>query len=225
MIHGIWINDKNTLDDFGLILLADVSIGAPEPKTKYIPVPEADGEMDFTGALTGGVVRYGMRQISLQLFPAYDIIAGKRRPATEQHAAMIRQRLMEEVHGQKVMLWLPDDGGHYFRGRMTVGEKGGYNNTTIPITMTAEPWRYKNLVTTVRVTEDGAVTLANETRRAVPTFTATDAVATVTFGDASHQLTPGNHQFPDIVLEPGQNVLTFSNVGDPVVVTYQEAVL
>ena len=225
MMHGIWINNKNTLDDFGLVLLADVQIGAPEPKTNYIDVPEADGQMDFTGALTGGVVRYGMREISLQLFPVYDIIAGKKSPATEQHAAMIRQRLMEEVHGQKVKLWLPDDGGHYFLGRMTVGEKGGYNNTTIPITMTAEPWRYKNLETVARISASGAVTLNNETRLAIPTFTATDAVATVSFGSASHQLTPGSYQFADIVLKPGQNILTFSNIGDPVVVTYQEAVL
>lgn len=225
MMHGIWINDKNTLDDFGLVLLADVSIGAPGPKMNYISVPEADGDLDFTGALNGGVVRYAMRQISLNLFPVHDVIAGTRQPATEEHAAMIRQRLMEEIHGQKVKVWLPDDPQHYFLGRISVGDKGGFNNTTIPITMTAEPWRYKNLETMVRITEDGAVNLSNETRRVVPTFTATDAVTTVVFGEVSHQLTPGNHQFDDIILAPGQNVLEFSNVGDPVVITYQEGVL
>lgn len=225
MMHGVWINDKNTLDDFGLVLLADVSIGSPEPRTKYIEVPEADGDLDFTGVLTGGVVRYGMRTVSFQLFPVHDIIAGTKNPATEEHAAMVRQRLMELVHGQKVKLWLPDDTEHYFFGRMTVGDKGGYNQTTIPVTMTAEPWRYKNLETEVRVTADGSIVLGNETKRVVPVFTATDAVSTVVFGDASHQLTPGTHQFDDIVLEPGQNVLTFSNVGNPVLINYQEAVL
>lgn len=224
MMHGVWINDINTLDSFGLILLADLSIGSPEPRTKYIEIPESDGDMDFTGALTGDVVRYGMRKIDFQLFPAHDIIEGTRSPASESHAAMIRQRLMESVHGQRVRLWLPDDPGHYFVGRMAVGAKGGYNNTTIPVTMTAEPWRYKNDLTTVRVAASGNVILNNETKRTAPTFTATDAVATVTFGTVSHQLMPGENQFDDIVLEPGQNILTISGVSAPVVITYQEAV-
>lgn len=225
MIYGVWIDNTNTLDAYGLILLAEVQTGMPAPRTKYIEVPEADGDLDYTGGLTGGVVRYGMRQISLQLFPAHDKIAGTTRPATEEHAAIIRQKLAEQVHGQRVKLWLPDDPEHYFIGRMEIGEKGGYNNTTIPITMTAEPWRYKNLETKVTVDADGDVILSNETRRAVPTFTATDATATVTFGTVSHQLTPGSKQYDDIVLQPGRNVLTFSGVTDPVRITYQEAVL
>lgn len=225
MMHGAWINEQNTLTEYGLALLADLKIGMPEPRTKYVDVPEADGSLDLTGSLTGGVVRYGMRTISLQLFPVRDIIAGTNTPATEEHTALIRQKLAEKVHGQRVKLWLPDDGGHYFIGRMTVGEKGGYNKTTIPVSMTAEPWRYKNDETQIRVTANGEVILSNETKQAIPTFTATDATATVTLGTVSHQLAPGVNQFSDIVLQPGRNKITVSGISNPVVIKYQEAVL
>ena len=224
MIHGVWINNHNTLDEWGLALLADLSISSPEPKLSYVTVPEADGDMDITGSLTGGVVRYAMRDISFSLYPVHDKIAGTIRPATEEHAAMIRQKLAEAVHGQTVKLWLPDDHQHYFRGRMAIGEKGGYNNTIIPVTMTAEPWRYKNLETKATISAAGKINLANETRRAVPIFTTTGS-ATVTFGNVTKAITAGTHTFDDIVLQPGMNILTFSNVTAAVNITYQEAVL
>ena len=225
MMYGVWIDDKNTLDEYGLALLADVKTGEPEPKTSYITIPEADGFMDATGWLTGGVVRYEMREISFALYPVRDVLTGKRQPPTEYHAATIRQKLAEYIHGQKRKLWLPDDPAHYFRGRLKIGEKGGYNDLRIPVTMTAEPWRYKNEETEIKVTASGSVVLENETKRAVPVFTATDAAATVTFGTVSHALTSGKNEFPDIILEPGRNTLTLSNVSNPVIITYQEAVL
>lgn len=225
MIHGVTIDNRNTLAEFGLCLLADVKIGEPEPKTSYITIPEADGFMDATGWLTGGVVRYEMREISFALWPVYDIIAGTRRTATEYHAAMIRQRIAEFIHGQEHKLWLPDDPAHYFRGRFRIGEKGGYNDVRIPVSMTAEPWRYKNLPTEIRITEDGPVNFSNETRRAVPTFTATLGGTTVTFGSVSHEIEIGENTFPDIILEPGQNILSFSDVSGTITATYQEAVL
>lgn len=224
MIHGIWINGKNTLSEYGLALLADLSIGSPEPRMKYIEVPEADGNLDFTEALTGGVVRYGMRTISLQLYPVHDIIAGSKKPATEEHAALIRQKLMDEVHGRKVKLWLPDDPRHYFLGRMAIGDKGGFNNTTIPITMTAEPWRYKNLETEIRITSSGRYNLANETRRVIPVFTSTTGGAVITFGSVQHTMTVGNNQWSDIQLQPGRNLISITGVSQPVIVKYQEAV-
>lgn len=224
MMHGVWINNRNTLDEYGLVLLADLTIGTPEPKTKYIEVPEADGDMDFTEALTGNV-RYGMREISFGLFPARDIIAGTNGTATEEHAAMIRQQLAEEIHGQRVKLWLPDDPKHYFIGRMAIGEKGGYNDPTIPIKMMAEPWRYKNLETEIRITENGRYNLANETRRVFPIFTSATGGAVVTFGTVQHTMASGANQWSDIMLQPGSNLINVTGVTQPIIVKYQEAVL
>ena len=225
MMHGVFIDGVDTLSEYGLALLAELKIGTPEPRTSYVTIPEADGDLDLTGALTGGLVRYGMREISFSLYPVHDIIVGKKSPATEQHAALIRQKLAQFIHGQKRKLWLPDDGGHYFLGRMAGGEKGGYNNAEIPVTMTAEPWRYKNLVTVLTISADGVYNLPNETRPVIPIFTATDGQATVTFGGTDYQIATGENRFSGIVLQPGTNTITVSGIGQPIVVRYQEGVI
>lgn len=222
MIYGISIDRINTLIEYGLMLCADLSIGMPEPRTTYVTIPEADGDLDLTGALTGGVVRYGMRQLSFSLFPVHDVVANTRHPATEEHVTIVRQALAGLVHGKKCKVWLPDDANHYFYGRLSIGERGSYNSGLIPVAMTADPWRYKTDVTELTVSEDGRVTLMNEEMPAVPTFIATDAVATVTFNSVSHQLRPGANAFDDIVFGPGMNALTFSDIDDPVTVQYQE---
>lgn len=225
MMHGVFIDGVNTLSEFGLALLADVTIGSPKPKTTYIDIPEADGDLDITAALTGGDVRYEMRTVKFSLFPVHDVISGTRSPATEQHSAMIRQKLAELVHGKSVKLWLPDDGEHYFVGRMSIDDKGGFNKTTIPVTMTAEPWRYKNRETIITVTEDSQVIARNETKRVTPVFETESTAAYVTFGNIRRQLEPGSCYFRDIVLSPGVNALGFEGVTDPVTIRYQEAVL
>lgn len=225
MMYGVYIDNIDTMAELGLILTAELTIGTPEPRTNYVTVPEADGDLDLTGVLTGGAVRYGMREISFELYPAFDIIAGTRSPATEQHAALIRSRLANLIHGQKHKLWLPDDGNHYFLGRMAVGEKGGYNNTVIPVTMTAEPWRYKTMETVRTITSTGTVTLNNEKKPAQPIFTST-AVATVSFNGTSYQIRPNEENtFDGIVLAEGQTQITITSLTKPVIISYQEATL
>lgn len=222
MLFGILIDDIDTLADYGLILCAEVSIGSPKPRTTYVTIPEADGDLDLTGALTGGVVRYEPRMVSLELFPVYDVVDNRAKPATEAHVTLVRSSLSARTHGKKCKVWLPDDFNHYFYGRVTIGDRGGYNSGKIPVTVVADPYRYKTEITKKTVTASGTQIFTNETMRTVPTFTATDATATVTFKAVSHQLRPGDNTFEDIVLEPGINSVAFSNVNNPIVVTYQE---
>ena len=222
---GVTIDNIDTLTVYGLILCSDLKIGTPEPRTKYITVPEADGDLDLTGALTDGEVRYGMREISFSLFAAKDVIAATNSPATESHFAAVRSQLMGFLHGKRRQIWLPDDPDHYFIGRFKVGEKSGYNSGRIAVTMKADPWRYKNDVTTITVTASGTVSLSNELKSAVPTFTAEDAYATVTFNGVSHALAVGENVFSDIKLGAGMNSISMVGVHNPIVISYQEATL
>lgn len=222
MIHGIIIDETDTLKEYGLMLCADISVGMPEARTNYVVVPEADGELDLTGALTGGAVRYGMRTITLELFPVYDVIGNTRKPAPEEHVTIIRQALAAHVHGKTCKVWLPDDSNHYFRGRVIIGERGNYNSGKIPVQIVADPWRYRTEETEIRAVGDGEIVLANETMPTMPAFTATDATATVRFGSISYQLRPGKNRFDGIILNPGKNTVTLSGVQDPVIITYQE---
>lgn len=66
MIVGVRIGEIDTLSEWGLCLCSDLSIGAPELKSKWVDVPAADGALDFSQALTGGPV-YKNRKITFRL--------------------------------------------------------------------------------------------------------------------------------------------------------------
>lgn len=218
MIYGVTIDDINTLEEWGLLLLADVSIGPAEVKTNYIEIPEADGALDLTGALTGVPV-YANREITFTLFAGRHP-GGVPGPANEWELERIKADLSGYCSGKKRRLWFPDDPGHYFTGRMQVGEKQGYNSGQIPITMTADPWRWKN-EPTVYTLAAGIYRLANEGRRAIPTFTA-EASAQVSFRGTTYQLAAGENRFEDLIFTAGLNEIQISGSGT-VTVTYQEA--
>lgn len=227
---GVTINGVNTLTAYGLALLADLTISEPEPRTTYVTVPEADGDLDLTGALTGGVVRYGMRQVSFTLYPVRDIIAGTNTVPTEEHAALVRQQLTAAIHGKQATLLLPSDPSHYFIGRLAVGDKGGFNDLRIPVTMTAQPWRINPAkIVTIAVPFTGDYTITNPGPATVPTFKSTHSNAAIfTFGSSAtpHTIGASEVTFDDVTFETGENVLHFvGTVSYPVTIKYQEAVL
>lgn len=222
---GVTIDNTNTLTEYGLALLSDVSIGAPEPRTTYVTVPEADGDLDLTGALTGGVVRYGMRQISFSLYPVRDAILGTDKVPNERNAGIIRQRLAAFIHGQERKLYLPDAPGYYFQGRMAIGEKSGYNGLRIPVTMMAQPWRI-NPNFTKTISTPGTVTIENPGPATTPTFIAfADNSALFTFNGTTYTVNEGETTFDGVVFQNGTNTLNFLAVGRAFQIKYNEAVL
>ena len=224
MMHGIVIDNTDTMKDLGLIALSDIKIGSPEPKTSYVSVPEADGDLDLTEAISGEV-RYGMRQISLTLFAVRDITGTRNGPPDERQLSGVKSALMALAHGKKKKIWLPDDPEHYFLGRITIGEKSNYNSGRFQISATVEPWRFKNEPTERVVSSGGKIIAANEQRRICPVFTVTQGGASIVFKGETYTLTNGENVFSGIRLEPGRNELTFSNVTVPITMSYQEAIL
>lgn len=221
MIYGVIINETDTLHKYGLCLLEDVSIGAPEPKVKYVDLPDGDGSLDLSDSLTGRV-SYGMREITFNLFAAVNVVHGKPWAANEWAASEALAMFMQEYHGKKVKLWLPDDREHYFFGRIAIGGKGGYNKGVVPVSMTAEPWKYKNYVTRKLYSVDGTYRVKNEQRPAIPTFSKTSSGGTLTFNGTDYGLGPGDNIFPNVVFQEGINTFTLSDAG-VVTVSYQEA--
>ena len=225
-MYGAIIDNTNTLDEYGLILLADVSYGTPAPRTKAVTIPEADGTLDLTEALTGAV-RYGDRKIKFSLFAFRDIITGKPGKASEQSFAIIRQRLMNEIHGKRKKLWFPDDPDHYFIGRFNVGQKGAYNSGTIQVTVTADPWRYRNELTERFIQTDGTYYFQNEKKPSLPVFIRTGSGGTVTFNGVSKALYAGENTFDNIIFNEGRYAVTFAGITSTggVTVKYQEGTL
>lgn len=220
---GINIDGIDTLSTYGLILCDDLEIGTPEAIAKFVEIPGADGALDLTETLTGGI-NYGMREISFSLFAARDVIAGTQTPATETNFAEIRRRFAVAYLGKLVQLQTPDDTSRYYKGRLQMDAKSGFNSGTIPIIVQCQPWHYKNSVTTRRVSVSASdVLFTNEMMKTVPTFTVTTGGARVIHKGVTYNLQAGENTFEGIVFGPGENRVSFASVSDPITVSWQEA--
>jgi len=143
MMYGITIDGVNTYEEYGLILCADLKISKPEPKYKYVDVPEMNGALDLTESLTGSVT-YGQRNISFTLFAAADVIGEKLSPPDETNFTIMLARFAEVVHGKRHKVCFPDDTVFYFEGRLSVGDKGSFRSGIIPVTMRAGAYKLKD---------------------------------------------------------------------------------
>lgn len=130
MTHGVIINGTDTKAEWGLILLADLVVESPTPNLNFVTVPGVSGAYDFTEVL--GSITYQMRNISFTLF--------KRVP--DMKLKYIRDELVDQFHGKRVELVLPDNLDVHFEGRMSIGGIDGFNTGRIPVTMVADPFVY-----------------------------------------------------------------------------------
>lgn len=211
MKYGVTINEKDSLTEWGLMLLAGVKAEPPKARTKYVTVPEMDGALDLTEALTGRV-SYNQRNVSFELFAPLEEVAFEN----------VRSALSAYANGQRVKLWLPDDPDHYFYGRMSIGGRGGYHSGKISVSMVADPWKYKNAETTVSFDSNGYKNLSNEGMPTVPRFIATDAGTKVTLNSMAHTLVAGENRFDDFIFAQGNNRVRIQNIAGSVEIRYQE---
>ena len=220
MLYGVQINGVDTLESWGLILLADLVETPPERKENIVDIPGADGVLDLSEVLTGEPV-YTTRAVSGTLF----------RRADQWTMKYLHGMLLDRYHGRRVALTVPSDLFHYYAGVLQIGEYAEDNPGRIPFSIPmADPWRYKKEITTVTAalasTEYMTIYLENERRRVVPTITVT-AAARVRWKDKTFTLQPG-HDFRDLAirLDPGQNTIEAALVAagsGQISVTYQEA--
>lgn len=215
MLYGCYINGVNTLDEYGLFLLSDVKIGAPEKKTNYVDIPGADGSLDMSDYPQGRPV-YKNRTISFRLF----------RHTDEVTFARILTCLRKKYHGRSVRLVLPNDCEHYYKGVMSIGDTANYHACTIPVTVLAEPYKLQLEETEVVVNVSGAktVSLYNEGKPAVPEISTTGDI-TIAWGSSSVAVSAGSGiLIPSFILEAGYTDVTITGTAT-VTMTYQEGTL
>lgn len=220
MLHGITINGVDTLESWGLILLADLIETPPARKENLVPVPGMDGVLDLSETLTGEPV-YDTRAVSGTLF----------RCADQWTMKYLSGMLLDMYHGQRVDLGLPSDLFHHYRGVLQIGEYSEAAPGRIPFSMpAADPWRYKNEITAVAAaltsTDYTTLYLDNERRRVVPAITVT-AATRVRWREKVYTLQPGQtFRDLDIRLDPGENTVDAALVAagsGEISITYQEA--
>lgn len=221
MLYGVKINGVDTLQKYGLALLADYNITAPKLRENCVVIPGVDGCVDLGSALTGFPV-YDNRTITFKLFKGVDDVT----------LDAIRRGIMALYHGQEVTVEFPFDSEHTYSGTLQFGDMGGYNSGTIPVTMNAAPWRTKKTITEVARSDLSSsyktLTLQNEGRRVVPTITCGQETTLLYKNKTFIIAADTAYKNYDLVLQQGKNSIKAkiaSGTSGTITIKYQEAAL
>ena len=180
-------------------------------------IPNGDGALDLTEALTGEV-HYESR-------PFEAVFAIK----PETYSAELVRWLIGYLNGKKRIIRMKKEPGYYLIGRCATSFKNDGVLAILTVKATCQPWKYKNDVTakntTIGASGTTSITLQNERKRVIPTIT-TSAAVTILFDGTSTSLNAGTHRVTNIALSCGDNVLTITGAaGTTVNFEYQEGAL
>lgn len=217
-MSGIQIGEMHSEYDFEMYM-TDFSVSPPEPRTSYVDVPFRDGLLDFSTALTGGIVRYQNRTVTASFVT---------KDAAEDGWRERYHSFINAFHGRKEKLIFDYDPDYYYLGRITCdASKDDQLIGAASITADCDPYKYK-LSPTVREfdvsgSEGLEIILQNDRMPTVPTVT-TDAEITVAFGESTIVFAPGTRKAPALLLTEGQNPLSLTGNGH-IKFEYQEGAL
>lgn len=217
--HGILINRKHTWRDWSMVPKEIPVINPPAAKTMYQELPGVSGAVDFTDALYD--VAYENRKGSF-IFIVLDDLAWP----------IAYSSVMKECHGQKCTVILDDDPSYCYSGRLFVNQwKSNRKHSEIVIDYDLDPYKYSvdstggydwlwndlfnNTIFYGYFDVKGSMarTLINPSASpVVPEFNCSTKM-TVTFGGFKFQLPKGKSRNHGILLEPGDNRMTFSGTG------------
>ena len=226
MYHSITFGDKNTWDDWFLIPSSRPVFNPPKPKTTYIDVPGADGQLDMTESIAGEVT-YGCREGSLEF-----IVDNWHREWHELYSD-----IMCYLHGRTMRAVLEDDPSYYYEGRFTVNKwKSDPHNSKITIDYVVHPYKFElyssledwewdlfnfeqGIIREYRDLEvDGSlsVVIPGTRKKIVPSITVASKSGlgmTVEFNGAQYKFPDGTSKTAGIAIREGDNVLTFRGLG------------
>lgn len=168
-MNGVWIGDKHTEKDWGLICTG-FSIGAPAPKVLNVDVPGRDGALDLTESLTGQAV-FENRQLQFTF-------VHKDTEMEDWHQKY--WDIMEACHGKCCRIVMDTDPDWYYVGRITCNQKReDQMHSTLEINCDCEPFKYKVDETRVTASCDASgteVVLTNNGRAVLPVISSTQDI-------------------------------------------------
>ena len=162
-MNEVFFDGMASFSDWGLYLTS-LTIDAPKPKEIYVEIPNGDGALDLTEALTGEV-HYESR-------PFEAIFAIK----PETYSADLVRWLIGYLNGKQRTIRTKEEPGYYLVGRCATSLKNDGVLAVLTVKATCQPWKYKNDVTAINTTLGASGTntlnLTNERKRVIPTITA-----------------------------------------------------
>ena len=215
-MNEVFFDGIASFSDWGLYLTA-LSIDAPKPKEIYVEIPNGDGALDLTEALTGEV-HYESR-------PFEAVFAIK----PETYSVDLERWLIGYLNGKQRTIRTKEEPGYYVIGRCATSIKKDGVLAVLTVKATCQPWKYKNDVTAINTTIGASGTntlnLTNERKRVIPTITASAAV-TIAFNGKTISVNAGTQRLTNIALSYGDNLLTITGAaGKTVKFEYQEGAL
>lgn len=215
---GVTFGDKHSFDDFG-IYLTSKTINPPEPQTNTISVPLRDGSIDLTESLTNDV-KYNDRKIDMTFSVVHPM---------EQWSDKVSE-IENYLHGKRMKVVFDDDANYYYIGRLKVNEWSSQKSIgKLVIECVADPYKYDiqddwlwdsfdfengyiRESENILVSGSTTVVIVGKRKKTYPTITASSAM-TVAYNGATYNLTEGINKLYDMILDEGENTLTFSGSG------------
>ena len=215
-MNEVFFDGMASFSDWGLYLTS-LTIDAPKPKEIYVEIPNGDGALDLTEALTGEV-HYESRP-----FEAVFAIS------PQVYSSELIRWMIGYLNGKQRTIRTKEEPGYYLIGRCATSLKNDGVLAVLTVKATCQPWKYKNDATAINTTigadETTSITLTNERKRVIPTITASTAV-TITFNGQTISVNAGTQRLTNIALSFGDNVLTITGAeGTTVSFEYQEGAL
>jgi len=215
---GVTFGDKHSFDDFG-IYLTSKTINPPEPQTNTISVPLRDGSIDLTESLTNDV-KYNDRKIDMTFSVVHPM---------EQWSDKVSE-IENYLHGKRMKVVFDDDANYYYIGRLKVNEWSSQKSIgKLVIECVADPYKYDiqddwlwdsfdfengyiSESENIPVSGSTTVVIVGKRKKTYPTITASSAMS-VAYNGATYNLTEGINKLYDMILDEGENTLTFSGSG------------
>lgn len=215
---GVTFGDKHSFDDFG-IYLTSKTINPPEPQTNTISVPLRDGSIDLTESLTNDV-KYNDRKIDMTFSVVHPM---------EQWSDKVSE-IENYLHGKRMKVVFDDDANYYYIGRLKVNEWSSQKSIgKLVIECVADPYKYDiqddwlwdsfdfengyiSESENIPVSGSTTVVIVGKRKKTYPTITASSAMP-VAYNGATYNLTEGINKLYDMILDEGENTLTFSGSG------------
>lgn len=200
-MRGITFGNIHT-DDMNLIL-SSVNIPPAQPKTNYIDIPGADGQVDLTEAL--GTVKYQMREAEFvfSTAPGHSIEEVKKEVSNA----------LNGVYFSKIIL--DKDPEWYWQGRVRVDSYGNeYPCDKITVKATLKPYKLRDNVLTYLSTkpqDTRTVIIHNENKVVLPQFITSKSGVKISCNGNSTYIAPNTtFSSADFVLHKGNNKLVFT---------------
>ena len=215
-MNEVFFDGMASFRDWG-IYLSSIVIDDPQPKEIYVDIPNGDGALDLTEALTGEV-HYESRP-----FEAVFTIK------PETYSVELVRYLRSYLNGKQRTIRTKEEPGYYLIGRCATSIKKDGVLAVLTVKATCQPWKYKNDVTakntTIGASGTTTLNLTNERKRVIPTITASAAV-TIAFNGQTISVNAGTQRLTNIALIYGNNALTITGAaGTTVLFEYQEGAL